>query len=204
MDFFAGLSLAEHSEDENQEETPIEDDQDTPESRLAPASVVAYVSLLQAGETNDNLQMHPTSEGHALTQDVSGQLESSTSYEAHEEASVSAPSEPKKSRKRGGKNSHKRRSEANKTSNSNKYKTGNSQWADKCMYAELLEMNGDDIWDAAGHDGQVDNDGLPSDLEHGWVAVAPVPKGKRCLVVTQQSAGVAGVGTPLLLITLYI
>ena len=81
------------------------------------------------------------------------------------------------------------------TTNGNKYKAGSSRWADKCMYAELLEMRGDEIWDANGYEDQGFNDGLPSDLEHGWVAVAPVPKGKRCLVVTHQSAGVAGVGS---------
>ncbi|KAH7911167.1 hypothetical protein BJ138DRAFT_1086124 [Hygrophoropsis aurantiaca] len=58
-----------------------------------------------------------------------------------------------------------------------------NKWADKCMYAELLEMNGDNAW----------NDGLPADLEGGWVAVAPVPVGKRCLAVTHQSAGVVGI-----------
>ncbi|KAH7921549.1 hypothetical protein BV22DRAFT_1038521 [Leucogyrophana mollusca] len=57
------------------------------------------------------------------------------------------------------------------------------KWADKCMYAELLEMNEDNAW----------SDGLPTDLEGGWVAVAPVPVGKRCLAVTHQSAGVVGI-----------
>ena len=37
-------------------------------------------------------------------------------------------------------------------------------------------------------------DGLPEDLESGWVAVAPVPVGKRCLAVTHQSSGIVGVG----------
>ncbi|KAF7323716.1 hypothetical protein MKEN_00592500 [Mycena kentingensis (nom. inval.)] len=60
------------------------------------------------------------------------------------------------------------------------------KWADQCMYAELLEMSEDNAWNAAG-------DGLPDDLETGWVAVAPVPVGKRCLVVSDQSLGVAGV-----------
>jgi hypothetical protein len=59
-----------------------------------------------------------------------------------------------------------------------------SRWADKCMYAELLEMSPEGSWTC----------GLPQDLETGWVAVGPVPAGKRCLAVTHQSAGVAGVG----------
>ncbi|TFK66334.1 hypothetical protein BDN72DRAFT_961831 [Pluteus cervinus] len=73
-----------------------------------------------------------------------------------------------------------------------------SKWADRCMYAELLELGADDIW----NNGNIDmgivlgsepiHDGLPSDLETGWVAVAPVPVGKRCLAVTHQSSGVIG------------
>ncbi|CAE6505389.1 unnamed protein product [Rhizoctonia solani] len=50
-----------------------------------------------------------------------------------------------------------------------------TKWADKCMYAELLEMrDSDHPWD----------DGLPKDLEREWVALAPVPKGKRCIAVS--------------------
>ncbi|KAF9459115.1 hypothetical protein BDZ94DRAFT_1200025 [Collybia nuda] len=64
-----------------------------------------------------------------------------------------------------------------------------SKWADKCMYAELLEMAPDDPWSTIGSN----NDGLPNDLESGWVAVGPVPVGKRCLAVTHQSSGIAGV-----------
>ncbi|KAG8722018.1 hypothetical protein FRC09_006966 [Ceratobasidium sp. 395] len=54
-----------------------------------------------------------------------------------------------------------------------------TKWADKCMYAELLEMrDAEDTW-ASGED-----DGLPRDLEREWVALAPVPKGKRCIAVS--------------------
>ncbi len=35
---------------------------------------------------------------------------------------------------------------------------------------------------------------LPSDLESGWVALAPIPVGKRCLAVSMQSAGLSGIG----------
>lgn len=65
-----------------------------------------------------------------------------------------------------------------------------NKWADQCMYAELLEMSADDPWPS----GESANDGLPQDLESGWLAVAPVPVGKRCLAVTHQSSGVAGLG----------
>ncbi|KAH0581689.1 hypothetical protein H2248_011378 [Termitomyces sp. 'cryptogamus'] len=59
-----------------------------------------------------------------------------------------------------------------------------NKWADRCMYAELLEMVTDpsDAWSSSGADG------LPADLENGWVALAPVPQGKRCLAVTQSAA----------------
>jgi snurportin-1 len=59
------------------------------------------------------------------------------------------------------------------------------------MYAELLEIRNDDVWPLP--EGVAD--GLPEDLESGWVAVAPVPIGKRCLAVTHQSSGVVGVGS---------
>lgn len=72
-----------------------------------------------------------------------------------------------------------------------KKKSKPSKWADKCMYAELLEMSPEEHWFS---DGDGANDGLPNDLETAWVAVAPVPVGKRCLAVTHQSAGVVGVG----------
>ncbi|QRV82108.1 hypothetical protein RhiJN_10123 [Ceratobasidium sp. AG-Ba] len=54
-----------------------------------------------------------------------------------------------------------------------------TKWADKCMYAELLEMR--DTGDTWASDG---DDGLPKDLEREWVALAPVPKGKRCIAVS--------------------
>jgi snurportin-1 len=66
-----------------------------------------------------------------------------------------------------------------------------SKWADKCMYAELLEMSEEaHLWDNESGNAI---DGLPRDLEAAWVAVAPVPAGKRCLAVTHQSAGVVGI-----------
>lgn len=55
------------------------------------------------------------------------------------------------------------------------------------MYAELLEMQETDLWPGG-------DDGLPSDLESGWVALAPVPVGKRCLAISHQGGGMIGVG----------
>lgn len=60
-----------------------------------------------------------------------------------------------------------------------------SAWANKCMYAELLEMQETDLWPGG-------EDGLPSDLESGWVALAPVPVGKRCLAISHQGGGIIG------------
>lgn len=58
--------------------------------------------------------------------------------------------------------------------------SANSQWADKCMYAELLEMSLDE---------PMGLDNLPSDLYTSWVALAPVPIGKRCLAITRDGPG---------------
>ncbi|KAH9941286.1 uncharacterized protein BXZ73DRAFT_75239 [Epithele typhae] len=60
-----------------------------------------------------------------------------------------------------------------------------NKWADKCMYAELLEMD-ESL-------GGIGGDGIPDDIETAFVALAPVPVGKRCLAVTHQASGVAGV-----------
>ncbi|KAG8213084.1 hypothetical protein J3R82DRAFT_11479 [Butyriboletus roseoflavus] len=67
-----------------------------------------------------------------------------------------------------------------------------SKWENRCMYAELLEMKEEPgLW--SDHSDDAD-DGLPSDLERSWVAVAPVPIGKRCLAITHQStSGVIGI-----------
>ncbi|TDL19635.1 hypothetical protein BD410DRAFT_727057 [Rickenella mellea] len=67
-----------------------------------------------------------------------------------------------------------------------------NKWADKCMYAELLEMTPDVPW--THPQGQPPlTDGLPDDLEIGWVALAPVPVGKRCLAVAQGVGGGSGI-----------
>ena len=60
------------------------------------------------------------------------------------------------------------------------------------MYAELLEMTEDT--NMRDFDDGVDVDGLPPDLETAWVAVTPVPLGKRCLAITHAPSGIAGLG----------
>lgn len=98
-------------------------------------------------------------------------------HETHPESSTrGAPQTPAPSKRK------KKRKKATKISNK---KT--SPWADKCMYAELLEMQETELW--GSHE-----DGLPSDLETGWVALAPVPVGKRCLAISHQGGGAIGGG----------
>lgn len=97
---------------------------------------------------------------------ISGTLKSTA--DNAESGSIESSSTTKRKRKKKGK----------KNKKANKY-------ADKCMYAELLEMSEDNPWS--------DVDGLPENLETAWVAVGPVPVGKRCLAVTHQSSGIAGV-----------
>ncbi|KAI0287113.1 hypothetical protein BC826DRAFT_1046574 [Russula brevipes] len=97
------------------------------------------------------------------------------------ESSVTgAPQTPTQSKRKG-----RRKKAATKPSSNNNKKP--SPWANKCMYAELLEMQETDLW-AGGEDG------LPSDLETGWVALAPVPVGKRCLAISHQGGGTIGAG----------
>lgn len=77
------------------------------------------------------------------------------------------------------------------------------------MYAELLEMRDVETHTGSGlGEGILSTvesvDGLPEDLEEGWVAVAPVPKGKRCLAVAHQGSGTIGLGECCLLFFLYL
>ena len=104
-------------------------------------------------------------------------MDSVQSRESHEESSATGALQIPTSSKRKGKRK-------NGTGTSNK-KT--STWANKCMYAELLEMQETESWTGG-------NDGLPSDLETGWVALAPVPVGKRCLAISHQGGGTIGAG----------
>jgi snurportin-1 len=77
-----------------------------------------------------------------------------------------------------------------------------SKWADKCMYAELLEMDDDKPWSSS--ESVPARNYLSADLESGWLAVSPVPIGKRCLAVTHQSSGIAGIGMVLVLSPVYV
>ncbi|KAJ7154705.1 hypothetical protein C8R46DRAFT_960774 [Mycena filopes] len=100
------------------------------------------------------------------------------------ESSVSAAAPPGELKKNSKKKQWKRKQKQNPNA------AANTKWADKCMYAELLEMSEDDPWTISDDSAETSADGLPADLETGWVAVAPVPVGKRCLAVTDRSFSV--------------
>ena len=77
-----------------------------------------------------------------------------------------------------------------------------SRFANVPMFAELLELRDDDIeqW-SVSHESVMSQANfpeaahehrrrvLPADLETGWVALAPIPAGKRCLAVSHQRQG---------------
>jgi snurportin-1 len=94
--------------------------------------------------------------------------------------------------KRKGKNKRKGKA-CNRGDHKAQLSKPNNKWADQCMYAELLEMTEDT--EMSDFDASQGNDGIPTDLESGWVAVTPVPAGKRCLAITHAPSGVAGLGT---------
>ncbi|EKM56857.1 uncharacterized protein PHACADRAFT_141835 [Phanerochaete carnosa HHB-10118-sp] len=88
--------------------------------------------------------------------------------------------------KKKGKHNKKRRGGASKGQPTKP----NSKWADKCMYAELLEITEDtemSEWSTSQR-----ADGIPQDIQSGWVAMTPVPAGKRCLAITHAPSGIAG------------
>ncbi|KAF8582568.1 hypothetical protein K439DRAFT_1653773 [Ramaria rubella] len=78
---------------------------------------------------------------------------------------------------------------------SRKPRKPNTHFANKIMYAELLEMKDDQMLVVDGNGGHVGSDGLPIDLDTNWVALAPVPQGKRCLAVSNQSSNIPGTVT---------
>jgi len=67
-----------------------------------------------------------------------------------------------------------------------------TQFANRVMYAELLEMKDHQMFDRAGQGDE--SDGLPVDLDTNWVALAPVPQGKRCIAVSNQSLDILSTG----------
>ncbi|KAJ3517511.1 hypothetical protein NLJ89_g456 [Agrocybe chaxingu] len=163
LDLFAGLNLGGSDEEEEEEDGE-------PTNVVSLASVAQYASML-VPESQDPMRTN------AITSPDSSSfpLQPTTIKAPVALDQSDQPETKKRPKKRKGK----------------KRNNKPSKWADKCMYAELLEMAPDMPWSVG--EGAIMDDGLPNDLESGWVAVAPVPVGKRCLAVTHQSAGVAGI-----------
>ncbi|KAF8067570.1 hypothetical protein FPV67DRAFT_1669460 [Lyophyllum atratum] len=159
LDQFADLTLGV-SEDEAEAE---EEEQGGP----APGSVAQYAGMLRQEVDPTSIATHVAPAATSFSPSMS--LMSAPTTEADYEQGPSRVKQPPTSKKK------KKRRTKNKA----------NKWADRCMYAELLEMApAGDSWDGA--------DGLPNDLESGWVAVGPVPVGKRCLAVSQAAVGVPG------------
>ena len=91
----------------------------------------------------------------------------------------------------GGKKTKNRRKKAAQNNHSPSKSKKPAKWADKCMYAELLEMTEDTTMSDFGIS---PDDSIPDDIDSAWVAVTPVPTGKRCLAITHAASGIAGIG----------
>ncbi|KAF9522708.1 hypothetical protein CPB83DRAFT_911134 [Crepidotus variabilis] len=167
LDLFASLNLG--GSDDEDEDVPEEDVLAAGSARLPPSSVARYAGLLEEDSATMEVQNAISAFGRVVRP-----VEPVTDIESQQQTT----------RKKKHVKKYKNKRRTNKP----------SKWADKCMYAELLEMLSDDQpWPIHGIATDDEYDGLPKDLESGWVAVAPVPAGKRCLAVTHQSAGVVGI-----------
>ncbi|KZT66541.1 hypothetical protein DAEQUDRAFT_674805 [Daedalea quercina L-15889] len=168
LDFFADLTLGP-SDDEADEG----DGQDGPE--IVRQSLAQFAGMLP------------------LAQETPSASSTASSAMISESAVPAQTAEMQTSGKKRGKTQRKAKAAPSSSGPSKPSKRKPSRWADKCMYAELLEMS-------EGHDGfDVVSNGIPQDIETGWVAVTPVPIGKRCLAVTHQPSGVPGVAPNLTL-----
>ncbi|GBE87583.1 hypothetical protein SCP_1102600 [Sparassis crispa] len=171
LDFFADMNLGP-SDDEVDEDGAL----DGPE--VLRSGVASFTSMLPSDST-------------VLTANDAGAVTKEHTFSSESAISPLQASNVQTTGKKRGKNKRKAKARHSNTaagSGSNKARiTKPSRWADKCMYAELLEMVEGFDQATLGHDG------IPEDIETSWVAVTPVPVGKRCLAVTHQAAGIAGV-----------
>lgn len=159
MDFFANLSLG-HSDDED-------DADDAPD--IVREGVSTFVPLLSPSEP-PRLEDVPSTDPPAPP--AAGEH-------------TGAPTQPHTTSGKG-KRKNKRKGKGKQSAREHVGPAVPGKWGDKCMYAELLEMNEEF--------NSMKGDGIPDDIESGWVAVAPVPVGKRCLAITHASSGIAGIG----------
>ncbi|KAI0367206.1 hypothetical protein BV20DRAFT_970852 [Pilatotrama ljubarskyi] len=174
LDFFADLTLGP-SDDEADDADDVEGGRD-----IVREGISQFASMLPTAAPAGTLTSAvptpagPSESAQPATPDVSMQTQP-TRKKKRKGKGRAAPQDPG------------RASNQASSSRGGKKNTKPSKWADKCMYAELLEMK--DGFDASG----ALRDGIPDDIETGWVAVTPVPVGKRCLAVTHQTSGIAGV-----------
>lgn len=165
LDFFADLNLGPSDDEGDETAEPIRE------------GISQFATLLP----------EPPAVPSSITQEAS----TLTHVEEHSEPMQDALPTTFSNTKRKGKSKRKGKGRRDGAQRGQSSKP-NTKWADKCMYAELLEMTEDT--GMTGFD-TGPCDGIPTDIETGWVAVTPVPVGKRCLAITHAPSGIAGVGT---------
>ncbi|KAJ3546342.1 hypothetical protein NM688_g5528 [Phlebia brevispora] len=163
LDLFADLNLGSSDDEDDKAHEPVRE------------GVAQYASLLSNTSPVDSASFSPTP-----SSGVHPTLAGSNEQAPTDEISVPTSFGKKKGR-------NKRKSKATKPQSQPKKP---SKWADKCMYAELLEMSEDTEMSELD---TTHGDGIPGDIETSWVAVTPVPVGKRCLAITHAASGIAGI-----------
>ena len=171
LDLFADLTLGPSDDERDEEDTTAL--ADVPE--IVREGIASFAPLLPPAVASTSAVAVP-------------QANTSESIPPEQENDVQTNGKKRGKKKRKGKGRQSRAAAQNQ-------KPG--KWADKCMYAELLEMS-EDLEMTEFDTGN--NDGVPDDLEGGWVAVTPVPVGKRCLAITHSAAGIAGIGMLVMLL----
>ncbi|KAI0330070.1 hypothetical protein GY45DRAFT_1354154 [Cubamyces sp. BRFM 1775] len=174
LDFFADLTLGpsddEGDEDDNSGSTGVVRQGISQFAFMLPsASTSSLPAAAQATPASQPSTSSTSAPDNAPPMDVNMQVQ----------ATIKRPKNKRKGKYKAN--------AGDSTSKSGRRNAKPSKWADKCMYAELLEMK--DGFDASGDL----RDGIPDDIETGWVAVTPIPVGKRCLAVTHQTSGIAGI-----------
>jgi len=167
LDFFADLNLGA-SDDEGGER---DESLDSGPPDIVREGITPFVSMLAPVHSSSSIPIPPAPS-------TSSRIVTSESIPPERGSDVQTTTKKRGKNKRKNKNRSVQAPSQPKTPKPNR-------WSDKCMYAELLEMTEEF--------GNMTDDGIPEDLETGWVAVTPVPAGKRCLAITHASSGIAGI-----------
>ncbi|KAI0937641.1 hypothetical protein AcV7_003623 [Taiwanofungus camphoratus] len=170
LDFFADLSLGA-SDDEADVDDGV---QDGPE--VVREGIAQFATMLP-----------PSASGSSPSAAIADAATSESAVPTSQASDMQTNGKKRGKTKRKGKARNDHAASTSATGKHGAKKSKPNKWADKCMYAELLEMTDEFDYAIHGHDG------IPEDIEAGWVAVTPVPAGKRCLAVTHQASGIAGV-----------